>query len=366
MILLAKIELKNISKTYENRNETTIENFNLSIDEKEFIVLVGPSGCGKSTTLRMIAGLEEITDGELWMNGKKMNNIAPKDRNISMVFQNYALFPHLSVAENISFGLKVRKYKKQEIEKLVKETAAVVGLEALLKKKPKELSGGQKQRVALARAIVKQTDIFLMDEPLSNLDAKLRTQMREEVIQLHRKLQTTTIYVTHDQVEAMTMATRIVILKDGDIQQVGTPYEVFRFPQSKFVAGFIGTPAMNFLPVSYQNKMLYLEGGSLLSESLILPFNKTEWTLGIRPEDIHVDNEKGLPATIEYMELLGSELLLHLNHESYSFLAKVHHSQSYQEGQQIYLQFPKENFYLFDKENDRTWYSKGAFLHEGK
>ncbi len=366
MILLAKIELKNISKTYDNRDETTIENFNLSIDEKEFIVLVGPSGCGKSTTLRMIAGLEEITSGELWMNGEKVNTLAPKDRNISMVFQNYALFPHLSVAENISFGLKVRKFKKQEIEKLVKETATVVGLEDLLKKKPKELSGGQKQRVALARAIVKQTDIFLMDEPLSNLDAKLRTQMREEIIQLHRKLQTTTIYVTHDQVEAMTMATRIVILKDGDIQQVGTPYEVFRFPQSKFVAGFIGTPAMNFLPVSYQNKMLYLKGVSLLAEELILPFEKTEWTLGIRPEDIHVNNEQGLPATIEYMELLGSELLLHLHHESYSFLAKVHHSHSYQEGQQVYLQFPEENFYLFDKESDKTWYSKGAFLHEEK
>ena len=242
---MAELKLVNLTKEYD-KGVIAVKDFNLHIKDKEFIVFVGPSGCGKSTTLRMIAGLEDISDGDFEIDGKRMNDIAPKNRDIAMVFQNYALYPHMTVYENMAYSLKLRKFSKQDIEKQVQHAATILGLEDYLKRKPKALSGGQRQRVALGRAIVRDAKIFLMDEPLSNLDAKLRVQMRAEIQKLHRRLQTTTIYVTHDQTEAMTMATRIVVMKDGEIQQVGTPKDVYDFPTNVFVGGFIGSPAMNF------------------------------------------------------------------------------------------------------------------------
>src|SRR5690625_2157340 len=245
-IEMAELQLNQIQKVYD-KNVLAVDDFNLHIQDKEFIVFVGPSGCGKSTTLRMIAGLEEITNGELYIDDIKMNDVAPKDRDIAMVFLNYALYPHMDVYNNMAFGLKLRKFKKDEIKKRVDNAAGILGLEAFLDRKPKALSGGQRQRVALGRAIVRDAEVFLMDEPLSNLDAKLRVAMRAEIQKLHIRLQTTTIYVTHDQTEAMTMATRLVVMKDGIIQQVGAPKEVYDLPDNIFVGGFIGSPAMNFL-----------------------------------------------------------------------------------------------------------------------
>lgn len=242
---MAQLSFKNIYKKY-NHDVTIVKDLNLEVNDGEFIVLVGPSGCGKSTTLRMIAGLEEISDGDFYIDGKRVNDITPKDRDIAMVFQNYALYPHMSVYENMAFGLKLRKYSKEEIDQRVQRAAKILGLEQYLSRKPKALSGGQRQRVALGRAIVRNAKVFLMDEPLSNLDAKLRVQMRAEITKLHKQLQTTTVYVTHDQIEAMTMATRLVVLKDGIIQQVGTPTEVYENPENVFVGGFIGSPGMNF------------------------------------------------------------------------------------------------------------------------
>src|SRR5699024_7120042 len=242
---MAELKLDNIKKVFD-KDVVAVNDFNLDIADEEFVVFVGPSGCGKSTTLRMIAGLEEITSGELYIDDRKMNDVAPKDRDIAMVFQNYALYPHMSVYDNMAFGLKLRKFKKDDIQKRVNNAAKILGLDSFLDRKPKALSGGQRQRVALGRAIVRDPKVFLMDEPLSNLDAKLRVQMRAEIQQLHQRLQTTMIYVTHDQTEAMTMATRLVVMKDGLIQQIGTPKAVYNNPQNVFVAGFIGSPAMNF------------------------------------------------------------------------------------------------------------------------
>ena len=251
------IELKNVCKQYANTNKKAVTDFNLKINENEFIAFVGPSGCGKSTTLRMIAGFEEITSGELYIDGKKMNEVAPRDRGISMVFQNYALYPHMTVEKNIGYGLKNMKVPAEEIKKKVDWAIDILGLEEYRKRKPKNLSGGQRQRVALGRAIVKDQKVFLMDEPLSNLDAKLRVSMRNEISKLHRNLGSTTIYVTHDQVEAMTMADRIVIMKDGVVQQVGEPMELYEHPVNKFVAGFIGSPQMNFFEVKVRIDRLY-------------------------------------------------------------------------------------------------------------
>ena len=242
---MASLSLRNIKKVYSG-NVTAVQDFNLEIEDKEFIIFVGPSGCGKSTTLRMIAGLEDISEGELYIDGKLVNDVEPKDRDIAMVFQNYALYPHMTVYDNMAFGLKLRKTPKKEIEKRVTEAAKILGIEALLERRPKALSGGQRQRVAMGRAIVREPKVFLMDEPLSNLDAKLRVQMRIEIAKLHKRLQTTIIYVTHDQVEAMTLGTRIVVLKDGIIQQVDSPSNLYQRPNNKFVAGFIGSPQMNF------------------------------------------------------------------------------------------------------------------------
>ena len=291
---MSNIVLKNIKKTYDN-NKTVINNVNLEIKDKEFVVLVGASGCGKSTLLRMIAGLEDITEGEIYIGETKVNNIPPKDRDIAFVFQSYALYPHMTVRENISFGLKMRKVPKAEIDKKVQEAAEILNLGEYLDRKPKQLSGGQRQRVALGRAIVRNPKVFLMDEPLSNLDAKLRVQMRSEIKKLHERLQTTFIYVTHDQTEALTMGDRIVVLNNGDIQQVGTPDEIYNNPTNSFVAGFVGSPQMNFI----KGKELGLDENILY---------------GIRPEKmIKPDGNIKLTVDIEISEMLGAEKIAYFN-----------------------------------------------------
>jgi multiple sugar transport system ATP-binding protein len=289
---MAELKLDHIYKIYDN-NVTAVKDFNLHIEDKEFIVFVGPSGCGKSTTLRMIAGLEDISKGDFLIDGKRVNDVQPKDRDIAMVFQNYALYPHMTVYDNMAFGLKLRKFDKAEIDRRVKDAARILGLEEYLTRKPKALSGGQRQRVALGRAIVRDAKVFLMDEPLSNLDAKLRVAMRSEISKLHHRLQTTTIYVTHDQTEAMTMATRLVVMKDGIIQQVGTPKEVYDRPENVFVGGFIGSPAMNFVSGKVEDGHF-----NLGSKKVAIPEGKMktlrdngyvgkEVILGVRPEDLH-------------------------------------------------------------------------------
>ncbi|TCP29301.1 carbohydrate ABC transporter ATP-binding protein (CUT1 family) [Scopulibacillus darangshiensis] len=362
---MAGITMKSIDKRYDN-NALAVDNFNLDIKDKEFIVFVGPSGCGKSTTLRMIAGLEEITDGELYIGEKIVNNVSPKDRDIAMVFQNYALYPHMNVYDNMAFGLKLRKFKKEEIKKRVNDAARILGLEQFLDRKPKALSGGQRQRVALGRAIVRDPQVFLMDEPLSNLDAKLRVQMRAEISKLHQRLQTTTIYVTHDQTEAMTMATRIVVMKDGIIQQVGTPKEVYDLPENVFVGGFIGSPAMNFLQAklgdNYVNvadiklhvpegKMKMLRDQGYVGEEIIL---------GIRPEDIHdepvfIDASEGstFTATIDVAELMGAETFLYSMISGQEFIARVDSRNDVQNGQNLTLAFDMNKAHFFDVETEK-------------
>ena len=326
---MAEVILKSIGKSYDNGYEA-VKDVNIDIQDKEFVVLVGPSGCGKSTTLRMIAGLEEITSGELYIGDKIVNDVAPKDRDIAMVFQNYALYPHLSVYENMAFALKLRKIPKAEIDKKVKEAAKILDLESVLDRKPKALSGGQRQRVALGRAIVRNPKVFLMDEPLSNLDAKLRTAMRTEITKLHKKLGTTFIYVTHDQVEAMTMADRIVIMKDGVIQQIDTPQKVYDNPANMFVAGFIGAPQMNLIDcnVSEEEGVVYatfndfkIALDKVKSDALKKNgYMGKEIVLGIRPEDIHIedifiDNSQDtiFHATVDISELMGAEIYAYLN-----------------------------------------------------
>ena len=305
-----------------DKGVVAVQEFNLDIADKEFIVLVGPSGCGKSNTLRMIAGLEEISEGELWIGDKLMNDVAPKDRDIAMVFQNYALYPHMTVYDNMAFSLKLKKTPKAEIDRKVREAAEILDITQYLNRKPKALSGGQRQRVAIGRAIVRNPKVFLMDEPLSNLDAKLRNQMRAEIIKLREKIDTTFVYVTHDQVEAMTLGDRIVIMRDGFIQQIGTPQEVFNHPANLFVAGFIGTPQMNFFDATLSKKgekyVATVQGVDFeLPEEKQEALKKmdsvpTEITVGVRPVHIHLD-ENGIDATVDVSELMGSELHLHVN-----------------------------------------------------
>lgn len=321
---MASVTLKEIYKIYE-KDVVAVKDFNIEIKDKEFVVLVGPSGCGKSTTLRMIAGLEEISKGELYIDDCLVNNIQPKERDIAMVFQNYALYPHMTVYNNMAFSLKLRKFSKAQIEERVNKAAKILGIEDLLQRKPKQLSGGQRQRVAIGRAIVREPKVFLMDEPLSNLDAKLRNQMRAELIKLHKELDTTFIYVTHDQIEAMTLGTRIVVMKDGVIQQVGTPYEIFEKPANMFVAGFIGTPQMNL----FNDGKLVLENGAyyidLYGKKFILPEDKQktlksksiagcEVIVGVRPEDFEVSQKgkESILAKIDVTELMGSEAYVHV------------------------------------------------------
>ena len=316
---MAGLSLRGIYKKYAG-NVVAVSDFNLEIEDKEFIILVGPSGCGKSTTLRMIAGLEEISEGELYIDGKLMNDVSPKDRDIAMVFQNYALYPHMTVYDNMAFGLKLRKVPKAEIKQRVEEAARILDISHLLDRKPKALSGGQSQRVALGRAIVREPKVFLLDEPLSNLDAKLRAQMRTEISKLHQRLGTTFIYVTHDQTEAMTLGDRIVIMKDGFIQQIGTPQDVFNHPHNIFVAGFIGTPQMNFFDAKLSKeggKYVVSVGGikvelsqekqAALSARDVSP---QDVTLGVRPEHIQLSNN-GIAAKVDVSEMMGSAVHLH-------------------------------------------------------
>lgn len=326
---MAKVFLENVTKRFGQ--VLAVDSVNLEIKDREFLVLVGPSGCGKSTTLRMVAGLEEITSGKIYIGDRLVNDVPPKDRDIAMVFQNYALYPHMDVYNNMAFGLKLRKFPKNEIDNRVKQASKMLGIENLLDRKPKALSGGQRQRVAVGRAIVREPKVFLMDEPLSNLDAKLRVQMRAELSKLHRRLQTTVIYVTHDQTEAMTMGDRIVVMKDGVIHQVGSPLEIYNHPSNAFVGGFIGSPAMNFLPVRLETEgeTLWLQGING-SERLALPpevgkrlrrlqeYIGEEIILGIRPEDLEIYNSSrhqeshSLPCVVEVREPMGAEIYLYL------------------------------------------------------
>ncbi|GAB0168426.1 sn-glycerol-3-phosphate ABC transporter ATP-binding protein UgpC [Lysinibacillus sp. CTST325] len=362
---MAQLLFEHIYKKYDN-DTTIVKDFNLEVNDGEFIVFVGPSGCGKSTTLRMIAGLEEITKGDFYIDGKRMNDVAPKDRDIAMVFQNYALYPHMTVFDNMAFGLKLRKYSKNEIAERVKHAADILGLENYLDRKPKALSGGQRQRVALGRAIVRNAKVFLMDEPLSNLDAKLRVQMRAEISKLHHQLQTTTIYVTHDQIEAMTMASRIVVLKDGIIQQVGTPKEIYDCPTNVFVGGFIGSPGMNFFKGTLTESAFIVGDWKLQVPEEKLEYFKNkgymnkEMILGIRPEDFNNDqtaldlsHQNKVNVKIEVSELLGSETYLYSNNNGQSFVARVDSSTDVHNQSKIDLMLNMDKAHYFDAQTEK-------------
>ena len=366
---MASLSLKHIYKQYPG-GVTAVSDFCLEIKDKEFLVLVGPSGCGKSTTLRMVAGLEEISEGELFIGDKLVNDVAPKDRDIAMVFQNYALYPHMSVFDNMAFGLKLRKTPKEEIKRRVEEAARILDITHLLDRKPKALSGGQKQRVALGRAIVRNPKVFLLDEPLSNLDAKLRASMRTELTKIHQRVGTTFIYVTHDQVEAMTMATRIVVMKDGLIQQVDTPQNLYDYPVNLFVAGFIGTPQMNFINCVLEKKGedLYITFGS---NSLKIPAEKAtnpalkeyvgkEIVAGIRPECIFDDaqslkamSDSVIECDVEVTELMGAEIYLYLVAEETSLTARVSPRSTSRAGDIVNVAFDMSRVHLFDKDTER-------------
>ncbi|MCC9021884.1 ABC transporter ATP-binding protein [Bacillus nakamurai] len=361
---MAELRMEHIYKYYDQK-EAAVDDFNLHIKDKEFIVFVGPSGCGKSTTLRMVAGLEEITKGDFYIGEKRVNDIAPKDRDIAMVFQNYALYPHMTVYDNIAFGLKLRKMPKPEIKKRVEEAAKMLGLEEYLHRKPKALSGGQRQRVALGRAIVRDAKVFLMDEPLSNLDAKLRVQMRAEIIKLHQRLQTTTIYVTHDQTEALTMATRIVVMKDGKIQQIGTPKEVYENPENVFVGGFIGSPAMNFFKGRLTDGAIHIGSAALsVPEGKMKMLREKgyagkEVIFGIRPEDIHdelivVESYKNssIKAKINVAELLGSEIMVYSQIGDQDFIARIDARHHIHAGEELTVAFDMNKAHFFDGDTE--------------
>ena len=365
---MVQIKLDSIHKMYDGAADYSVTDFNLQIEDREFIVFVGPSGCGKSTTLRMIAGLEDISKGELYIGDRLMNDVAPKDRDIAMVFQNYALYPHMTVFDNMAFGLKLRKYPKAEIKERVENAADILGLTSFLDRKPAALSGGQRQRVALGRAIVRDAKVFLMDEPLSNLDAKLRVQMRAEIAKLHQRLKTTTIYVTHDQTEAMTMATRIVIMKDGFIQQIGSPKQVYDLPVNMFVAGFIGSPAMNFFEVNFANGRITNNKGLDLvvaepHRKLLVDrgYEGKDLTFGIRPEDIHSEQvaldaapETVVRSTVSVSELLGAETMLYSNVGDTEFIARVDARDFHNPGEDVDLAFNMSKAHFFDKETEEV------------
>lgn len=362
---MATLKFNGLNKIYDNKVQAVFD-FNLDVRDNEFIVFVGPSGCGKTTTLRMVAGLEEITSGELYINNRLVNDIAPKDRDIAMVFQSYALYPHMTVYDNMAFGLKLRKIPKEEIEKRVNEAAAILGLEPYLNRRPKALSGGQRQRVALGRAIVRHPKVFLMDEPLSNLDAKLRVQMRSEIIKIHEKVGATTIYVTHDQTEAMTMATRIVVMKDGYIQQIGTPKEVYNNPANIFVGGFIGAPAMNFFRGKYIGEDFVIEGDKTqrtirihVPEELranIQGYENEEVILGIRPENISSSDDdiaKMYPNSSceiesDVVELLGHELIVYGYLNGQRIILKTSANNDIQVHDKLNITFDMRKVHFFD------------------
>ena len=367
---MAGISLRNIKKVYPGGVEV-VPDLNLEIKDKEFIILVGPSGCGKSTTLRMIAGLEEISGGELRIGDKVVNDIPPKDRDIAMVFQNYALYPHMTVYKNIAFGLNLRKVPKDEIDRKVHEAAKVLDLEHLLNRKPKALSGGQRQRVALGRAMVRDPAVFLLDEPLSNLDAKLRTAMRAEITRLHKRLDTTFVYVTHDQTEAMTMGDRIVVMRDGHIQQADTPQNLYDYPCNLFVAGFIGSPQMNFIDasVSKKNNKYYVD---FLGYSFEIPSDKggaetfekyvgKSVVLGIRPEDIYTEKERleyhansVITAQIDIAELMGAEIYVYLVCGDQKMIVRTPGGYDKKSGDTTKFAFNMDKIHLFDKETERA------------
>ena len=351
--LNAFVYLNNINKIYPNGVQAVYD-FNLEVNKHDFIALVGPSGCGKSTTLRMIAGLEEISSGELFIDKVYSNYLPSKDRDIAMVFQSYALYPQMSVFDNIAFGLKIRHIDKKIITERVYKAADILDLGPYLDRKPKELSGGQMQRVALGRAIVRNAKLFLMDEPLSNLDAKLRVQMRSEIIKLHETLKTTTIYVTHDQTEAMTMANRIVIMKDGYVQQIGTPKEVYNHPSNKFVAGFIGSPSMNFFYVRYQNNQIML-GDYSFKINLPKEYDNKEVIMGIRPDDISLC-EEGIEVEASVVELLGSELIIHSQINNKNFTWKTSAKNEILPHTNLKIKFDIESMRFFDKETEKGIY----------
>lgn len=358
--IMAELRLEHIYKIYD-KNIQAVTDFNLHIHNKEFIVFVGPSGCGKTTTLRMIAGLEDISKGELYIDGVLMNDVASKDRSIAMVFQSYALYPHMTVYDNMAFSLKLRKVDKKEIDHRVKEAAKILGLEDYLKRKPKALSGGQRQRVALGRAIVRDAKVFLMDEPLSNLDAKLRVQMRAEIQKLHQRIQTTTIYVTHDQTEAMTMATRLVVMKDGLIQQIGTPKEVYNTPHNMFVAGFIGSPSMNLFHCHLTETEILLGEQSFPIPSMYVPLLKEknylgkEIVMGIRPEDLQITDAVSpfaFKATIDVTELLGAETYLYCSLNNQNFIARVQADNNLHPSDRVSFVMREEKIHFFDPETE--------------
>jgi multiple sugar transport system ATP-binding protein len=368
---MASLSLKDVCKVYPNGFKA-VQNFNMEIADKEFIIFVGPSGCGKSTTLRMVAGLEDISSGEFRIDGKLMNDVEPKDRDIAMVFQNYALYPHMTVYDNMAFGLKLRKVPKDEIDKAVREAARILDLSHLLDRKPKALSGGQRQRVAMGRAIVRNPKVFLMDEPLSNLDAKLRVQMRTEIAKLHQRLGTTIIYVTHDQTEAMTLGSRIVVMKDGIVQQIDSPQNLYDKPCNLFVAGFMGSPQMNFLTatVAVEGDVANLE---IAGKSIPLPPAKSKKlieggydgkivTFGIRPEDVYdsemfietVPPQSVFESTVKVYELMGAEVFLYFDLEEFPITARVDPRTTARLGDNIKFALDIEKIHVFDKETEQT------------
>ncbi|MHB1133625.1 MAG: ABC transporter ATP-binding protein [Chloroflexota bacterium] len=366
---MSKVTLEHVSKKFGD--VLAVNDVNIEIQDKEFLVLVGPSGCGKSTTLRMVAGLEEISSGNIFIGDRLVNDVAPKDRDIAMVFQSYALYPHMSVYDNLAFGLKLRKTPKADIERRVKEAAEILGIGELLSRKPKQLSGGQRQRVALGRAIVREPKVFLMDEPLSNLDAKLRVATRAELIKLHQRLQTTIVYVTHDQIEAMTMGTRIAVLKDGLLQQIDTPQNLYDHPVNMFVAGFIGSPAMNFFNVKVGGggapEDLWMEGSGFRLKmpedkaKKLAEFNGQDMVLGIRPEHFtdrqYVANAAAgsiMPVRVDVTEPMGSEVHAYFVTGNHSFVAKMESRSRLTVGQSLDVVVDTEQVHAFDRKTERT------------
>ncbi|MGC4190079.1 MAG: sn-glycerol-3-phosphate ABC transporter ATP-binding protein UgpC [Thermomicrobiales bacterium] len=366
---MARIIFDNVSKVYSGNQAPSVQNLNLEIEDEEFLVVVGPSGCGKSTAMRMVAGLEEISDGRIIIGDRVVNDLPPKDRNVAMVFQSYALYPHMSVRDNLAYPLKLRKVPKAEREQRVREAARILDIEQYLDRKPKALSGGQRQRVALGRAIVRNADVFLMDEPLSNLDAKLRVQTRAELVKLHDRVRTTTIYVTHDQTEAMTMGDRIAVMSLGVLQQLDTPQNLYDRPDNKFVAGFMGSPSMNFLDVTISS-----EGGKLYASAPgfkievpadrgqgLAPYVGKNVTMGIRPEHI-VDRAHAapdaartlIPVTVDVVELLGNEIFVYLNNQSSTLTARMDPEVKLERGQQIEVALEPEKLHFFDATTEAT------------
>ncbi len=366
---MATVELRNISKVYDG-GVKAVDNANITVNDQEFVVLVGPSGCGKTTTLRMIAGLEDITSGELMIDGKIVNDVPPKDRDIAMVFQNYALYPHMTVYDNMAFGLKIRKYPKEEIKARVEEAAKILDIEELLDRKPKALSGGQRQRVAVGRAIVRKPKVFLFDEPLSNLDAKLRVQMRAEIAALHSRLKATMIYVTHDQVEAMTMGDKIVVMKNGLIQQIGGPLHMYNKPVNRFVAGFIGSPPMNFVSVTVKEengKIVADEGSFQVSVTdaqakVLKPYIGKEVTFGIRPEDLqYVEKPEminNIKTNVEVVEPLGAEIHLYISTKKHQLVARTSPNHQFRVGDEANFKPFMEKAIFFDTQTEQALYTE--------